>query len=132
LETVAKAPDLTHTQANIQAASTRAGAYLSSWGSWASEKKKGWGTKSASTTPVSSPAANDMKRAEQFQREKTELGGGDRASQRWSESKMAPPEMYARDLDAEGGPTTTEAKRESLFFDAEKEKGRAKESEHTL
>jgi len=115
----------------MQTASTRASAYLSSWGSWASEKKKGWGTKSASTTPVSSPAANDLKRAEEFRKEKNGLGGGDRGSQRWSDASMAPPELYARDLDAEGGATTTEVKRESLFFDAEKEKERvrAKEAE---
>jgi len=35
---------------------------------------------------------------------------------------VVPPELYARDLDAEAGTTTTEVKRESLFFDAEKEK----------
>lgn len=36
-------PDLTQAQASVQAASARAGAYLSSWGSWAAEKrKKGW------------------------------------------------------------------------------------------
>lgn len=29
-------------QASVQAASQKAGAYLSSWGAWASEKKKGW------------------------------------------------------------------------------------------
>lgn len=118
LDAVAKGPDLTHAQANLQAASTRAGAYLSSWGTWASEKKKGWGTRSASTTPASSPAANDLKRAEEFRREKTELGGG--GAQRWSDAKMSPP-----DIDIEARATT--AKRESLFFDAEKEKGRSKE-----
>jgi hypothetical protein len=37
------APDLSQAQAQVQAASARAGAYLSSWGSWAVEKKKaGW------------------------------------------------------------------------------------------
>jgi hypothetical protein len=118
----------------VQTASNRASAYLSSWGSWASEKKKGWGTKSASTTPVSSPAANDTNRAEEFRREKNGLGGGgDRGSQRWSNAEVVPPELYARDLDAEAGATTTEVKRESLFFDAEKEKekelGRAKDVE---
>lgn len=29
-------------QASVQAASQKAGAYLSSWGAWATEKKKGW------------------------------------------------------------------------------------------
>ncbi|PNS16860.1 hypothetical protein CAC42_4824 [Sphaceloma murrayae] len=37
-------PDLTAAQAQIGAAGARAGAYLSSWGSWAAEKRKaGWG-----------------------------------------------------------------------------------------
>lgn len=50
-----KAPDLTHAQASVQAAGQRAGAYLSSWGSWASEKRKsGWGRSSSggSTSPT--------------------------------------------------------------------------------
>ncbi|KAF4551940.1 putative late secretory pathway protein AVL9 [Elsinoe fawcettii] len=37
-------PDLTAAQAQVQAAGAKAGAYLSSWGSWAAEKRKtGWG-----------------------------------------------------------------------------------------
>jgi hypothetical protein len=39
-----KAPDLTQAQAAMQAAGQKAGAYFSSWGTWASEKRKtGWG-----------------------------------------------------------------------------------------
>jgi hypothetical protein len=39
-----KAPDLTQAQAAVHAASQKAGAYFSSWGAWASEKRKtGWG-----------------------------------------------------------------------------------------
>lgn len=42
-------------QANVQAASQRASAYLSSWGSWAAEKRKqGWRTKAE--TPAAPPA----------------------------------------------------------------------------
>jgi hypothetical protein len=41
----------------MQAASQRAGAYLSSWGAWATEKRKtGWGRPSTSTPP--SPTAD--------------------------------------------------------------------------
>lgn len=51
-------------QANVQAASQRASAYLSSWGSWAAEKRKqGWRTKvetpapaAASAPPAAAPA----------------------------------------------------------------------------
>ncbi|KAL9092094.1 MAG: hypothetical protein Q9165_004527 [Trypethelium subeluteriae] len=44
----ARGPDWSQAQASVQAASVRAGAYLSSWGSWASEKRKtGWGRSSS-------------------------------------------------------------------------------------
>lgn len=42
-------------QASVQAASSRAGAYLSSWGAWASEKRKNWQkpeTNNAPTAPT--------------------------------------------------------------------------------
>lgn len=60
-----KGPDLTHAQASVQAAGQRAGAYLSSWGSWASEKRKsGWGRSSSggSTSPTveSKPRPDSM------------------------------------------------------------------------
>lgn len=45
-----KIPDLTQAQVTVQAASARAGAYLSSWGSWAAEKRKtGWRGSGASS-----------------------------------------------------------------------------------
>ena len=37
-----RAPDLSAAQASVQAAGQKAGAYLSSWGTWASERKKSW------------------------------------------------------------------------------------------
>ncbi|KAL8788806.1 MAG: hypothetical protein Q9213_001477 [Squamulea squamosa] len=36
-------PDLAAAQASVAAAGQKAGAYMSSWGAWAAEKKKGWG-----------------------------------------------------------------------------------------
>jgi hypothetical protein len=97
--------DVSHTQANIQAASKSAGAYFSSWGTWASEKRKGWGTK----TPVSSPPPADMKRADAFRREKESVvGGGD-----------------GKDVGGLQGEGDT--KRRSLFFDAEGDVAREKE-----
>lgn len=111
---------VSHTQANIQAASTRAGAYLSSWGAWASEKKKGWAaSRSASGTPIQSPALpaepspGDFKRAEEFKREKD--GFVDLGSKPLSSARTAPAEVQS------------DAKRESLFFDAEKDGERSKE-----
>jgi hypothetical protein len=61
-------PDLSHAQANIAAAKQSAGAYFSSWGTWASEKRKGWGNKTPSSSP--GPLSPDMKRAEDFKRDK--------------------------------------------------------------
>ena len=50
----ARAPDLTAAQASVQAAGQKAGAYISSWGAWASERRKGWvkGTPTASGESV--------------------------------------------------------------------------------
>ncbi|TKA82034.1 hypothetical protein B0A49_00172 [Cryomyces minteri] len=59
---LARAPDLSQAQASVQAASARAGAYLSSWGTWASEKRKtGWsrpGLASLTTSPQSDSRPN--------------------------------------------------------------------------
>ena len=50
----ARAPDLTAAQASVQAAGQKAGAYISSWGAWASERRKGWakGSPNASSENV--------------------------------------------------------------------------------
>ena len=110
---------MSNAQANLHAASTRAGAYLSSWGAWASEKKKGWAaSRSASGTPVTSPlplsepSPGDLKRAEEFKRDK---GGLIVSDVPLSSARTAPP-------DVEAGST----KRESVFFDADKEKEKGK------
>ena len=49
----ARTPDLSNAQAAVGAAGQRAGAYFSSWGTWASEKKKGWGAKKLDTDTTS-------------------------------------------------------------------------------
>lgn len=50
-------PDMAAAQASVAAAGQKAGAYLSSWGAWAADKRKGWGKNANSTetkdTPVS-------------------------------------------------------------------------------
>lgn len=46
---VPRAPDLSGAQASVAAAGNRAGAYISSWGAWASERRKGWGRTSSSS-----------------------------------------------------------------------------------
>ncbi|KAI9691971.1 MAG: late secretory pathway protein avl9 [Bogoriella megaspora] len=52
-----RGPDWSQAQASVQAASSRAGAYLSSWGSWASEKRKtGWGRSASGQTQSPPPA----------------------------------------------------------------------------
>ncbi|KAL9099023.1 MAG: hypothetical protein Q9163_005416 [Psora crenata] len=44
----ARAPDLTAAQTSVHAAGQRAGAYLSSWGAWAVERRKGWARQGSS------------------------------------------------------------------------------------
>ena len=48
-----KAPsvDLTHAQASVSTASQKAGAYISSWGSWATERRKEWQEKRSAVNP---------------------------------------------------------------------------------
>ena len=40
-----RAPDLTAAQASLQEAGKKAGAYMSTWGTWASERRKAWAAK---------------------------------------------------------------------------------------
>lgn len=62
---------------DVPNARASAGAYFSSWGSWASEKRKGWGNRSASANQTSTtsppPSAGlqpgDLKRAEELKRD---------------------------------------------------------------
>ena len=59
----ARAPDLTAAQASVQAAGQKAGAYISSWGAWASERRKGWakGSPNASNENVAAGGASPTK-----------------------------------------------------------------------
>lgn len=59
----AHAPDLTATQASMQAAGQKAGAYISSWGAWASERRKGWakGSLNASSENVAAGVTSPTK-----------------------------------------------------------------------
>lgn len=53
-----RAPDLSHAQAAVGAAGQKAGAYISSWGAWAAERRKGWGrTTGPSSNSVTAGAA---------------------------------------------------------------------------
>ncbi|KAH7084413.1 LAlv9 family protein [Paraphoma chrysanthemicola] len=98
-----QAPDLSNAQANLQAAKQSAGAYFSSWGSWASEKRKGWGNKTpvSSPPPSAGPMPGDLKRAEEFRKEKQATVGD-----------VKPVEATEGDAKKD---------RDSVFFDAEKD-----------
>ena len=50
--------DISQAQASVSAAGQKAGSYLSSWGTWASEKRKEWQEKKASSPSSSSPAVS--------------------------------------------------------------------------
>lgn len=43
-----RAPDMTAAQASLQEAGKKAGAYMSTWGAWAAERKKAWAAPKAS------------------------------------------------------------------------------------
>ncbi|OOG00804.1 hypothetical protein ASPCADRAFT_125815 [Aspergillus carbonarius ITEM 5010] len=78
----APAVDITQAQASVSAASQKAGAYLSSWGSWASEKRKEWQEKRttpASPPSVASPSAPAL----------TETGETDRGRRRSMQSRRS-------------------------------------------
>ncbi|CAK1361428.1 Late secretory pathway protein AVL9 [Cercospora beticola] len=51
-------PDAQKAQASVAAASQRAGAYLSSWGTWAAEKKKSWYAQRSTSGNQEAAAAN--------------------------------------------------------------------------
>ena len=53
-----RAPDLSHAQAAVGAAGQKAGAYISSWGAWASERRKGWGRTGSSLSSVNAGAGD--------------------------------------------------------------------------
>lgn len=53
----ARAPDLTAAQASVQAAGQKAGAYISSWGAWASDRRKGWAAKGSPNASSENVAA---------------------------------------------------------------------------
>ena len=57
-----RTPDLSHAQASVSAAGQKAGAYLSSWGAWASERsKKGWSGKTVNATGGGEVASEGIK-----------------------------------------------------------------------
>ena len=103
-----QAPDLSNAQ-------TRASAYFSSWGTWASEKRKGWGNK----TPLSSPPPDDTKRAEDFKREMDATLGADTPA-----TSPPPQDVKRRSLvfDAEGDKTTDDDKAHAKKDEADVEK----------
>jgi len=92
-------PDLSHAQANISAAGTRAGAYFSSWGTWASEKRKGWANPK---TPLSSPIPADVKHEEGFGTEKPSIVGGAADHGHGAEAALVPQESVVWDAEKDG------------------------------
>ncbi|KAI1528154.1 Avl9 multi-domain protein [Pyrenophora tritici-repentis] len=99
-----QAPDLSTAKAS-------AGAYFSSWGTWASEKRRTWG---AAKTPVASPTPLDVKRAEDFKAEKEKTVGG-------VGTPGVPETPVAVDT-----PYQDDARRSSVFFDAENDRGESR------
>ncbi|KAF2127809.1 hypothetical protein P153DRAFT_295297 [Dothidotthia symphoricarpi CBS 119687] len=109
--------------ANAQPASNRASAYLSSWGSWASEKRKGWGNKNASSP--TEPVPGDLKRAEEFKRDEKREKYRSLGSESVDSTVSASTDGYGYGYADVGSDT----KRSSLFFDAERDHGDEDEDE---
>ena len=59
-----RAADIAAAQASVQTASQKAGAYISSWGAWASERRKGWTEAKANPSTVTEKATRGSKRDE--------------------------------------------------------------------
>ncbi|KAG6999562.1 mitogen-activated protein kinase HOG1 [Physcia stellaris] len=60
--------DTTAAQASVAAAGQKAGAYLSSWGSWAAEKKKGWGRMGSSNDLRGAAAGREKEKEKEAER----------------------------------------------------------------
>lgn len=54
-----QAPDMATAQASLSAAGQKAGAYMSSWGSWASEKRKDWAKPAQNTNAETAGMSKD-------------------------------------------------------------------------
>ena len=62
-----RVPDLS---SHAQAVGQKAGAYISSWGAWASERRKGWGKATASSTSTVTPSTAAAVEPQSPQKEK--------------------------------------------------------------
>lgn len=100
-------PDLSHAHANLSAAGTRAGAYFSSWGTWASEKRKGWGNHK---TPLSSPTLADVKHEQDIGAEKCSITEGSSGPGHESEAAVAPQNSVVWDAEKDVASTLAQHK----------------------
>lgn len=66
----ARAPDMSSAHAAVGAAGQRATAYFSSWGSWASEKRKGWSSSTAGT-PITTNCSDTSSTSNQNEKRDT-------------------------------------------------------------
>lgn len=104
-------PDLSHAQANISAAGTRASAYFSSWGTWASEKRKGW---TSPKTPLSSPTPVDGRREQEFTLQKERIVGscmseGEGNGKQVDDATVVPEKSLVWDAEKDAAASTTVA-----------------------
>lgn len=81
----ARAPDLSQAQASVSAAGVKAGAYVASWGAWASERRKGWAARTP--TGAASPGPGTPATATSPSRSENRKDGGSPAKVRSREAK---------------------------------------------
>ncbi|MCJ1483892.1 late secretory pathway protein avl9 [Schaereria dolodes] len=85
-----RAPDLSHAQASVSAAGQKASAYISSWGSWASERRKGWTKGRAGDSVTAGSNAGEVSAGVTRRRTVDEKGEERGIGRRASAGKMGP------------------------------------------
>ena len=80
-----RAPDMASAQASVQAAGQRAGAYISSWGAWASERRKGW-AEARGNSSTSTENATRGSKSEDSRNNETDARKSPGKLARWSSS----------------------------------------------
>jgi len=95
------APDLARAQATMQSVGSKAGAYMSSWASWAGERRKvGWGRSFSSTNTAS----------KNYAKERASVPAREIASEKMSRPTSDPPKPHD-----DNRPSTQDSYEENIF-----------------
>ena len=102
-------PDLAAAQATVSAASNRAGAYISSWASWAGEKRKtGWGRSASAANVVPTSKAPNPSRPHTKRRSRASHTSNSGSELSLGKSSYEEEMFEVKDLDRERARVTSE------------------------